>query len=85
MAYKPTYSNSKKNKKNEVKQCYFCTNDIEVFDYKDVSLLKNFLTHQYKIASRSRTGNCSKHQRSVANAVKRSRLAALLPFTQHQR
>ena len=85
MAYKPTYSNSKKNKKGEVKQCYFCTNDIEVFDYKDVSLLKNFLTHQYKIASRSRTGNCSKPQRSVANAVKRSRLAALLPFTQHQR
>ena len=83
MAYKPTYS--KKNKKSEVKQCYFCTNDIEVFDFKDVALLKNFLTHQYKIASRGRTGNCAKHQRRVANAIKRSRLAALLPFTQHQR
>ena len=78
-------SDKKTSKKNEPKQCYFCTNDVESFDFKDVVLLKNFLTHQYKITSRKRTGTCSKHQRKVANAVKRARIAALLPFTQHQR
>lgn len=69
----------------ETKQCYFCTNDIEVPDFKDVVLLKNFLTHQYKIAPRRRTGACAKHQRRVAKIIKRARIAALLPFTPHQR
>jgi small subunit ribosomal protein S18 len=80
MAYKQT----SKPKRQEKKQCYFCSNDIDVFEFKDISLLKNFLTHQYKIATRKRTGNCSKHQRKVANAIKRARLAGLLPFTQHK-
>ena len=69
----------------EVKQCYFCTNDVGAIDYKDTVLLKNFLTHQYKIAARKRTGTCAKHQRRLANAIKRSRIAAMLPFTQHRR
>ena len=72
-------------RKNDIKQCYFCSNDIDAFDFKDISLLKNFLTHQYKIAARTRTGTCAKHQRRVANAIKRARLASLLPFTQHKR
>lgn len=79
--YKPGV---KPRKRTEKKQCYFCTNDIDAFEYKDVTLLKNFLTHQYKIASRVRTGTCAKHQRRVANAIKRARIAALLPFTQHK-
>lgn len=83
MAYKP--QSTRKNKRNEVKQCYFCTNDIDVIDFKETTALKNFLTHQYKIASSARSGNCAKHQRHVANAIKRARIAGLLPFTQHQR
>lgn len=71
--------------KREPKQCYFCTNGVEVLDCKDVILLRNFLTFQYKIAPRARTGTCSKHQRRVSNAIKRARIATLLPFTQHQR
>ncbi len=83
MAYKQTYP-KQQNKRNERKQCYFCSNDIDVFDFKDVTLLKNFLTHQYKIAPRKRVGNCSKHQRLVAKAIKQARIAGLLPFTQHK-
>lgn len=83
MAYKS--QSTKRNKRNEPKQCFFCTNDIDFIDFKETNALKNFLTHQYKIASRTRSGNCAKHQRRVANAVKRARLAGLLPFTQHRR
>lgn len=81
MAYKP----HTKKTKVEKKQCFFCTNDIDVVDFKEAAGLKSFLTHQYKIASKTRTGNCSKHQRRVANAIKRARIAGLLPFTQHVR
>ncbi|MBI2454472.1 MAG: 30S ribosomal protein S18 [Parcubacteria group bacterium] len=84
MAYnKPVYR--KRNKALETKQCYFCTNDVDVVDFKETAILRNFLTHQYKIAPRKRTGTCSRHQRRVANSIKRARIAALLPFTQHQR
>ena len=79
------YRPPNRTKKNEIKQCLFCTNDIDVLDYKDTGLLKNFLTYQFKIAPRKRTGTCSKHQRSVSNAIKRARMAALLPFTQHRK
>ena len=80
---KTTYP--QKIRRTEDKQCYFCTNDVGAIDYKDTTLLKNFLAHQYKIAARKRTGTCAKHQRRLSNAIKRSRLAALLPFTQHRR
>ena len=83
MAYKSTYT--KQNKRTEPKQCYFCTNDVDVIDFKETNALKNFLTHQYKIAPRKKNGNCSRHQRRVANAIKRARIAALIPFTQHKR
>lgn len=83
MAYKTP--NTRRAKRNEVKQCYFCTNDIDVIDFKEAAGLKNFLTHQYKIASSARTGNCAKHQRRIATAIKRARIAGLLPFTQHKR
>ena len=79
--YKPQI---KPRKRAEKTQCYFCTNDIDAFDFKDSVLLKNFLTHQYKIAPRQRTGTCARHQRRVASAIKQARQAALLPFTQHK-
>lgn len=62
------------------KVCKFCTEKIDFVDYKDVKLLQRFLNSYGKIESRKRSGNCLKHQRLVAQALKRSRHIALLPF-----
>ena len=50
-------------------------------DYKDVSLLKNFVGERGKIVPRRVSGNCAKHQRQITRAIKRARILALLPFT----
>ena len=49
-------------------------------DYKDVDLLKKFITYRGKILPRRLTGLTSKQQRDLTNAVKRARIIALLPF-----
>ncbi|GAB4113214.1 MAG: hypothetical protein Kow00103_04790 [Candidatus Caldatribacteriota bacterium] len=61
------------------KVCYFCT-EKTIADYKDVELLKRFISEQYKILPRRVTGNCAKHQRSLAIAIKRAREIGLLPY-----
>lgn len=50
------------------------------FDYKNTELLKKFLNPHGRILSRSRTGLSAKQQRELAQAVKRARFLALLPF-----
>ena len=50
------------------------------FDYKDVSLLRQFVTERGKIIGRSRTGLTAKQQRQLTKAIKRARILALLPF-----
>jgi small subunit ribosomal protein S18 len=60
--------------------CPICAEGLKEVDYKDVSRLKKFISRRGKILPRSRTGVCSKHQRAVATAVKRSRYIALLPY-----
>jgi small subunit ribosomal protein S18 len=62
------------------KQCYFCVNNIAEVDYKDTQTLRKFLSAYMKILPKKRTGTCSKHQRKLAIAIKRSRIIALLPF-----
>ena len=62
------------------KVCYFTKNKIEYIDYKDVELLKKFISPNGKISPRRVTGTCAKHQREVAVAIKRARVMALLPF-----
>jgi small subunit ribosomal protein S18 len=62
------------------KVCYFCSNDIKTIDYKSVILLRKYINTVGKITPRKKSGNCSKHQRMVAQAVKRARIVALLPF-----
>lgn len=61
--------------------CQFCTDRNLVIDYKQVETLKRFLSEDGKIRPRRQTGTCAKHQRALANAVKRARHLALLPFT----
>ena len=50
-------------------------------DYKDQGALKYFLTERGKIIPRRISGNCAKHQREIAVAVKRARMLAILPYT----
>jgi small subunit ribosomal protein S18 len=63
-----------------VKDCYYCVNNKLKVDYKDVSVLRRFISSYMKIAPRRRSGLCAGHQRLVANAIKRARQASLLPF-----
>jgi small subunit ribosomal protein S18 len=50
------------------------------FDYKDIEMLRRFVTETGKIKPRRQTGNCSRCQRELAREVKRARHLALLPF-----
>ena len=63
------------------KMCYFCVNDIDEVDYKDIRTIVRFTNMYKKILPRKRTGTCSKHQRQLSTAIKRARIMALLPFT----
>ena len=62
------------------KVCYFTANKIEHIDFKDVDLLKRFITERGKILPRRITGTSAKYQRKLAIAIKRARHMALLPF-----
>lgn len=62
------------------RSCFFCTHAIHEIDYKDVHLLKRFISSYGKIAPRKRSGSCAAHQRDVSQAIKRARIMALLPF-----
>jgi len=62
------------------KYCHFCVSGIKEIDYKDVVLLRRFLSSYNKIVPRRRSGVCTKHQRKLAQAIKRARIMALLPF-----
>lgn len=62
------------------KVCYFTANHIEHIDYKDVELLKRFISERGKILPRRVTGTSAKYQRKLTTAIKRARVMALLPF-----
>ena len=62
------------------KVCYFTQNKVTHIDFKDVELLKKFITDRGKILPRRVTGNCAKHQRALTVAIKRARYIALMPY-----
>jgi small subunit ribosomal protein S18 len=62
------------------KTCKFCDGKIALIDYKDVRLIAQFISERGKILPRRLTGTCSRHQRTLATAIKRARNIALLPF-----
>ncbi len=64
----------------EVKSCHFCAQKTDRIDYKDAYLLRRFMNSQGKIYPPKRHGTCAKHQRFLANAIKRARVMALVPF-----
>lgn len=65
----------------EIKQCFFCTNNRNILDYKDSELLRRFMSSQAKIYPRRKSGLCASHQRRMAFAIKRARFLALVPYT----
>ena len=60
--------------------CRLCKEKVKSIDYKNIDLLSKFVSDRGRIISTRITGNCAKHQRMVANGIKRARLAALLPY-----
>ena len=63
------------------KICRFCADTSLKIDYKEPKTLSAFITERGKIIPRRISGNCAKHQRILALAIKRARNIALLPFT----
>ena len=61
--------------------CRFCIDKVDLIDFKDVRLLLNYLPERGKILPRRISGNCATHQRMLAEAIKRARNIALLPYT----
>src|SRR5256885_1661059 len=68
-------------RKPKKKVCVFCQERIVYVDYKDTGLLRKYISDRGKIRARRVTGNCTRHQRDVATAIKNAREMALLPYT----
>lgn len=73
-------NNRRNNMRRRKKVCYFTKNNIETIDYKDVELLKKFISERGKILPRRVTGTSAKYQRMLTTAIKRARHMALLPY-----
>ncbi len=72
----------KRQRTGRKKVCYFTKNKIQEIDYKDVELLKRFISSNGKIIPRRVTGTRARYQRKLAIAIKRARQMALLPYVQ---
>jgi small subunit ribosomal protein S18 len=73
---RPSLKDGQARKRN----CHFCRLKIQEVDYKDLNLLRRFISEKGKIRSRRITGACRRHQVQIARAVKRARELALLPY-----
>ncbi|MBN1385247.1 MAG: 30S ribosomal protein S18 [Elusimicrobia bacterium] len=71
---------SKRRKMFKKKFCRFCADKIEI-DYKNIGLIKNYITERGKILSSRFTGVCVKHQRILTREIKRARNIAIIPFS----
>lgn len=67
-------------RRTKKKVCHFCKERVDFIDYKDTALLRKFVSDRAKIRSQRVSGNCGRHQREVARAIKNAREMALLPY-----
>jgi small subunit ribosomal protein S18 len=67
-------------RKFKKRYCKYCAEKVEFIDYKDVDSYKHSLSERYKIMPRRLTGNCKRHQDMVADAIKKARQIALVPY-----
>ena len=65
--------------------CIFCENHEQKINYKELKILRKFITEQGKIIPAHVTGVCAKHQRHLGRAIKRARNIALLSYTNDPR
>ena len=77
----PRRPRGKKRSFHRRKVCRFCVDHIDEIDYKDVKILRNFVTERGKIVPRRISGTCAKHQRLLTQTIMRARVMALLPYT----
>ena len=63
-----------------MRQCVFCSQNLRIIDYKDINLLRRFVSAQAKIIDPKHTRTCAKHQRTLSEAIKRARFLGLLSF-----
>jgi small subunit ribosomal protein S18 len=75
-----TRKRSPRDPQTRKRNCLFCREKIEDVDYKNVGLLRRFVSEKGKIRSRRITGACRRHQVQIGAAVKRAREMALLPY-----
>lgn len=73
-------NNNNRFRRRKKKVCYFTENKVKTLDYKDVALVKKFINDKGKILPKRVTGTKTRYQRIVAQAVKRARHMALIPF-----
>jgi small subunit ribosomal protein S18 len=64
------------------KFCRFCSEKIEFIDYKNIKVLRSYLTERGKVLPRRMTGTCAKHQRELSESIMRARSIALLAFAE---
>ncbi len=69
-------------KRSKKKVCYFTKNKVKYIDYKNVELLKKFISSSGRISPRRLTGTSAKYQRELAKAIKNARYMALLPYVE---
>jgi small subunit ribosomal protein S18 len=62
--------------------CKFCADKTLFIDYKDIKVLRSYLTERGKIVAGRMNGNCAKHQRELTQAIKRARNIALMPYVE---
>jgi len=72
-------------RKPKKKYCAFCKDKVDYVDYKDINLLRRYVSEKGKIRARRVTGNCAQHQKKLSTAIKRAREVALLPYTNRQK
>ena len=63
--------------------CRFCADKSRTIDYKDARLLESFIKERGKIVSSRSSGNCARHQRRVAEALKKARFLSLVPYVRY--
>lgn len=81
MARAPKVKKSTKKKKRVTKKvCRLTVDRVVYIDYKDIALLKHYVTERGKIIPRRITGATAKHQRMLTRAIKQARSIALLPY-----
>jgi small subunit ribosomal protein S18 len=68
------------NLRQRKKYCFFCKENIDTIDYKNIGMLERYISDKGKIRPKRSSGNCVQHQKKVALAIKRARVLALIPF-----